>query len=604
VICEGPYTDITITGYGVQVSAVAFVVLFNDIINDQSTGDLVLDVAIIKSDVASIEAYAASIDTHSASIDTKVGALTDIDLSGPLVGSTGYIGKSANTNKGDFLITFLGVDTLTIGTLPPGVVVMYAADIELVRQINAAGLVVATYHRDDTTMLITGGVLTVTGAAFALTDSFIIFTNIPRQPLYDVMGTTYTGKKTTATGKDFVTAYQAATQILLSSYPAGVSAFTGDDIEFVRQISSTGVLLNTFTRVNATISVAANVLTISEAAYNASDTFIVVTNVPRASAASSGVGGGSIVYSNASGDFIATITNATKNITITGLSSFTLEAMHVVAGSIKKIAVTTNVITNVALTNVAVSGGVITVSDTDNFVTGDVVVVTLIGPDKAYDKADYTKVLVGNSEYGHYTSVETLVSETNLLGYKGNSTGTDADTLANSAAPFVVANVAQGYLAYQTTDGGSALVSTTVAPTTTVVETATLSGGFSWYPAGAKAYSVPYVNRYEIPMEGYNFLTLQYSLAAQTNCNAYFKIYGTLNAAATADSDALWINLSADLLGAAAGLTIATTTVATEGLLVIDTPTPMLKYMVKLVVESNTGSANTNVFTVLVKKSS
>lgn len=125
-----------------------------------------------------------------------------------------------------------------------------------------------------------------------------------------------------------------------------------------------------------------------------------------------GAGGGSIVYTNAAGDFKATPNNGTKNITITGLP-FTLEALHVVGGSIKKVAVTTNVVTNVRLTDVSVAGGVITLADADDFATGDAVYVTLIGPDKWYDRdLDNAKALVQNPDYAHYTDVEHLLDIT------------------------------------------------------------------------------------------------------------------------------------------------------------------------------------------------
>lgn len=123
-------------------------------------------------------------------------------------------------------------------------------------------------------------------------------------------------------------------------------------------------------------------------------------------------GGGSSTYSNASGDFTATPTVDAKTITISGLP-FTLEDKHVVFGSIKKIDSSGNV-SSVLTTNVSVSAGVITLSDADNFVTGDSVVVTLIGPDKAYDSTlDVDKVSVSNPDFAHYTTVENIISATN-----------------------------------------------------------------------------------------------------------------------------------------------------------------------------------------------
>jgi hypothetical protein len=130
------------------------------------------------------------------------------------------------------------------------------------------------------------------------------------------------------------------------------------------------------------------------------------------SSSAGGAGGGSIVYTNAAGDFVATANNGTKTITITGLP-FTLEAKHVVGGSIKKINANDEV-SNVKLTDVSVAAGVITLTDeADNFVTADTLYVTLIGPDKWYDRAqDSAKQLVQNPEWAHYTDVEHIIDDT------------------------------------------------------------------------------------------------------------------------------------------------------------------------------------------------
>jgi hypothetical protein len=126
-----------------------------------------------------------------------------------------------------------------------------------------------------------------------------------------------------------------------------------------------------------------------------------------------GAGGGSIVYTNAAGDFTATPGDGDKTITIAGLP-FTLEAIHVVGGSIKRID-TNDEVTNVKLTDVAVSSGVITLSDEDNFALTDTLYVTLIGPDKWYDRnLDNAKTNTQNPDYEHYTNPQTLVSASDV----------------------------------------------------------------------------------------------------------------------------------------------------------------------------------------------
>jgi len=117
-------------------------------------------------------------------------------------------------------------------------------------------------------------------------------------------------------------------------------------------------------------------------------------------------GGGASVWSTKQKDFITSTTDDTKNVSITGLS-WTLEAENVAI--VEKFESNGDKST-LALTNVIVSGGVITLGDIDDFASGDTVSVTLIGPDKAYDEGiDAGTVHVINPEYGHWTSPEHLV---------------------------------------------------------------------------------------------------------------------------------------------------------------------------------------------------
>ena len=224
----------------------------------------------------------------------------------------------------------------------------------------------------------------------------------------------YIGKSAAGTDADFTVEYQGPTTLTLSAYPAGVTAFNDMDIEIVRQIDSTGDVTATYSRDDVVMDITANILTITGAVFTNTDTFVILTNVAKPSSASSGggAGGGSIVYTNAAGDFTATINNGTKTITITGLP-FTLENIHVAGGSIKKIAVTTNVLTTLTPTTIAVAGGLIALTGIDDFVTGDVVYMTLIGPDKWYDQdLDNAKTNVQNPDYAHYTDPDHIVDVT------------------------------------------------------------------------------------------------------------------------------------------------------------------------------------------------
>ena len=119
-------------------------------------------------------------------------------------------------------------------------------------------------------------------------------------------------------------------------------------------------------------------------------------------------GGGNNTWSNTQGNFTATPTVGANTITITGLP-FTLEDGHVALGSIKKIS-SAGAISNISLTALTVSGNVITITDADNFVSGDTVEVVLFGQDKSWDQAlDSDIVTVLNQDSEKWTSPEHLV---------------------------------------------------------------------------------------------------------------------------------------------------------------------------------------------------
>ncbi len=112
---------------------------------------------------------------------TPLGTATNPLITSP-AGDVGAGGASTLIGKasgGDFTTAYASATTITLGTLTDATA-LTADDIVAVEQINSAGAVVATYDRNDATMAISGGVLTITGAAFGATDIFVIYTNLPR----------------------------------------------------------------------------------------------------------------------------------------------------------------------------------------------------------------------------------------------------------------------------------------------------------------------------------------------------------------------------------------------------------------------------------------
>lgn len=321
-----------------------------------------------------------------------------------------------------------------------------------------------------------------------------------------------------------------------------------------------------------------------------------------------GAGGGSIVYTNAAGDFVAVANTGTKTITITGLP-FDLEDIHVVAGTIKKIT-TTGAVSTVDTDNVTVAAGVITLTEADDFVATDTVLVTLVGPDKSYDRdLDITKTIDQSSKD---TDVEHIINESNL-GITATSSGGDADTLTDAGETFTAETVAEGYIAYQVSDTESALVNADTlyghagdggaVGGGASVETATLSGAATW---DTKIYVLPECKRFEIPAEGYKHISIDVLLDSQdANNSCYCKIYATNISTADTTDDIYWKDKSTEIFGVAQlsadGIGDAGR-VVTQGIFFIDTTTVVLKYMIKIVAENDDGTLD-NEFNIRIKKS-
>jgi len=342
-----------------------------------------------------------------------------------------------------------------------------------------------------------------------------------------------------------------------------------------------------------------------------------------------GIGGGSIVYTNAADDFVATINNGTKTITITGLP-FTLEDKHVYAGSIKKQAVTTNKITDVTITSVSVAGGVITVADeSSNFVTGDEVVVTLIGPDKHYDRAlDTDKSTTDNPDYAHYTDPNPLVDETDL-GIDGEAdphAGAPTLVFQETDAVFSPENVAEGFTIYNATDGSSALInvdgsgipgsyhgdggagydSNAAGVDVECISHAALAGGGSDDWQATEVACIPECKRFVIDARTYPEFSFDTLLRAGDNNKVWLKIYSSNDESADTTDDTGWKDKSLDVLGAA---TISADNLAATGVdvyqsdtYVVDEDVMVLKWMIKIVGEFNAAAAQDNSASVIIIK--
>lgn len=194
-------------------------------------------------------------------------------------------------------------------------------------------------------------------------------------------------------------------------------------------------------------------------------------------------------------------------------------------------------------------------------------------------------------------AAETLISSIN--GWPGvkptADAGGSATSIVDADGGFTADNTAVGYLAYNVTEGLSAVVSAWGSLTSV---TLAASSVVDW---SSDVYSLPQIRRYVIDMNNYTLLALQYNITCDSTSKVYMKIYGTLDPTATDTSDTGWINLSADLLGSDAGLVVLSSTTDTD-IVAVSYPIPLLKYMVKFIVEDSEAASAVNPYTIFVKK--
>ena len=377
--------------------------------------------------VASDAALAALLRSYCDNEDINV------DVTSISPDSLCLIGKSTGTNAGDFVVTHTSAETLTFSGYPSGVTGFDSIDIETIRQINSDGDVVATYSRDDVRMSIAGDVITVTGASFDTTDEYIVFTNIARSSIpalaeQDLEFTSnYTGKITGGNG-DFDVSYDNATTIDIDTFPAGISAFVAADIGLIRQITNAGVWVADYTPSNSTITMVGSRITVAEAAFTNTDSFIIFTTVARSTA-----GGGSVSADFKIGSWDGSVTYASSTtLTLAGAHpTINYNSQLVYIRRVDSTNDTADLYVNgqngVAL---EVAGGVLTINGvgtpfaaTDDYEVG--INATPVGNDL---DLDLIKTGEQNPNYAHYTDPSgDLVTDADVGDQQGSWTDQGAE---------------------------------------------------------------------------------------------------------------------------------------------------------------------------------
>ena len=436
----------------------------------------------------------------------------------------------------------------------------------------------------------------VVGSAAALRT--LILGWIDTQPSDDGSGGSYyVGKPSNG---DFITAYTSATTITFSGLPSDVTDITDEDIELVRQISTAGTVTAEYERGDAAMSVTANVLTITGAAFVNTDTFVVYTNIPGASGSSEGGGinpdykipayGGTATYASST-----TITLAGAYPTINDSSQIIY--IKYVDETLNTADIFYNGVSGVLIEHAA---GTLTIVNAGTpFAATNAYEVGLssvpIGDDISLD---VRKTSVQNPSCGHYTDVE-HISESDL-GIDGiHSAGASATVFTDAGEVYTAETVAEGHLIWNIDDAESALVTVGGAgdPTADDITHVALSGAAQW--AAAEVASIPEVKRFEIDAQSFPLMSIHAKITAGATNTVFMTVWASNNADADTTSDDNWVDFSADILSSANINAAAMNT--TEGIYIVDTPTIVLKYMIKLVAE-NTSGVQDNDFDIYIKK--
>ena len=317
-------------------------------------------------------------------LPTSATITGDVNVDASSVDLSGIIGKKLGVNS-DFITTYTSATQITLSGLPSFVSAINADDIESIRQIDNTGEEVATYTKSDAIINVTTNIITITGAVFAATDTFIVFTNIPRSGASLETGA---GNVTTDTQR---------------------IAIATDDINLAAIKVATELLDNVVATIGTTTL---NRVGIFDDADNQ------ITSFGGSSVgSSSSIGGGSNTYSTEQEDFTAAIVDATNNI----LLSTDIFSENNFANSVLKIyQASTEEIKTVTLDDFTWTSAT-KIIDTTNctgaftFATGDIVSLSVSGVDKSYDKTlDITKTIEQSPLWNRYTDSESLVTAQDL----------------------------------------------------------------------------------------------------------------------------------------------------------------------------------------------
>jgi len=141
-------------------------------------------------------ATTGTIDYKIREQSTTATVKGDVNVDSTSISTEGLIGKVSGA---DFTTAYASANTITCASLPTYHSTLLSDDIVTIIQIDNTGAVIETYSRDDVVMSVTTNVITVSGAVFAATDTFVIYTNINRMTSEETPTIIHNGVKSVTT---------------------------------------------------------------------------------------------------------------------------------------------------------------------------------------------------------------------------------------------------------------------------------------------------------------------------------------------------------------------------------------------------------------------
>lgn len=189
-------------------------------------------------------------------LDSNATISGDVNIEMPAVETGGYIGKPS-TGNGDFSVAYNDATSIILSDLPTDIDAFYINDVVSIVALHSDGTC-TIYQKCDLSMSLVAGVLTIPSATLVSTDTFTLYTSVPR-PSGSGSGSSSPDAEYTSP-KDFTATYTSATSITLTGLP--VSVDDSSQVAYITVIPLTGDSITYTQGSGATLRYSSGVITI------------------------------------------------------------------------------------------------------------------------------------------------------------------------------------------------------------------------------------------------------------------------------------------------------------------------------------------------------